>query len=185
MFRFIKKVAAIVALVGCVGSAHADPVIGQNGDHNFGVLDASKGVTVATFGGVFDPSNDDFLNTFSFIAGSSPAVRGTFAGFDVFGDLYAQYRIGSGVAPAGYAGSGWSTLTLVPSDVDTGAFGFSQTFSVVSGQTYWFQLAGTASQASYTITLAPVPEPESWALLLSGLGLMAFVARRRSNASAA
>jgi hypothetical protein len=178
MFQFLKKVVAIVALVGCVGSAHADPVIGQYGSYNFGTLDTSKGVTVAPF-------SDDFLNTFSFTAGSSPAVTGTFAGFDVFGDLYAQYRIGSGVAPAGYAGSGWSALTLVPSDVDTGAFGFSQTFSVVSGQTYWFQLAGTASQASYTITLAPVPEPESWALLLSGLGLMAFVARRRSNASAA
>jgi len=38
---------------------------------------------------------------------------------------------------------------------------------------YWTQDFGT---------LAPVPEAESWAMLLAGLGLMAGIARRRSRA---
>jgi hypothetical protein len=178
MFRFLKKFVALIALVGLVGGAQAYTEIGNSAAHNFGVLNTSQGVTVADF-------SDDFFNSFSFVAGPSPAVTGTFAGFDVTGDMQAQFRSGFGVAPALYTdGPSWSGLMPVPSDPLSGAFGFSQTFSVVSGQTYWFQLAGTAAQASYTITLAPVPEPESWALLLSGLGLMAFVARRRSNASA-
>ena len=33
----------------------------------------------------------------------------------------------------------------------------------------------------YTLTLAPVPEPESYAMLLAGLGLLGHVARRRSQ----
>jgi hypothetical protein len=31
------------------------------------------------------------------------------------------------------------------------------------------------------VTLAPVPEPETYALLLAGLGLMGAVARRRQS----
>ena len=31
----------------------------------------------------------------------------------------------------------------------------------------------------YVMTAAPVPEPETYALMLSGLGLIAYVARRR------
>jgi len=36
-----------------------------------------------------------------------------------------------------------------------------------------------ADLAGYT---APIPEPESWAMLLSGLGLLGFIARRRRSA---
>ncbi|MDP3539204.1 MAG: PEP-CTERM sorting domain-containing protein [Azonexus sp.] len=34
---------------------------------------------------------------------------------------------------------------------------------------------------SQVITLAPVPEPETYAMLMAGLGLMGFIARRRRN----
>lgn len=35
--------------------------------------------------------------------------------------------------------------------------------------------------ASYNLQMAPVPEPETYAMLLAGLGLMGAVARRRQN----
>lgn len=34
----------------------------------------------------------------------------------------------------------------------------------------------------YTVAAAPVPEADTWAMLLAGLGLMGFIARRRTNA---
>ncbi len=42
---------------------------------------------------------------------------------------------------------------------------------------------GTAVSASYagTVNVSPVPEPGSYALLLAGLGVMGFVARRKSR----
>ena len=178
MFLFLKKVVAIVALASLVGNAHAYPEIGPNGSYDFGTLDVSKGVTVTDFSG-------DFFNTFTFTMGSFPAVQGAFVGLDVSGDMTAQSRFGMGVAPGSYFdGPAWSPEVPVPSDPLSGAFAFYQTFAVSPNQTYWFQLAGTADQAGYTITLAPVPEPESWALLISGLGLMGLVIRRRRNASA-
>jgi hypothetical protein len=42
---------------------------------------------------------------------------------------------------------------------------------------------GDAGIALDNITITPVPEPETYALMLAGLGLVGFTARRRSNAA--
>lgn len=44
-----------------------------------------------------------------------------------------------------------------------------------SGQFPGFALAG----ANFTVTATPVPEPETYALMLAGLGIVGFVASRR------
>ena len=40
----------------------------------------------------------------------------------------------------------------------------------------------TGDLLSQTIPMAPVPEPETYALMMAGLGAMGFVARRRKQA---
>ena len=69
--------------------------------------------------------------------------------------------------------------------------GDSFSFKNVAAGTYSIQVSGTLGTANvqkallgadYTITA--VPEPESYAMLLAGLGLMGTIARRRSKAKA-
>lgn len=50
----------------------------------------------------------------------------------------------------------------------------------------WFQTSAIASgKVIYTYTAAPVPEPETYGMLLAGLGLLGVVARRKRAAAKA
>ena len=55
--------------------------------------------------------------------------------------------------------------------------------SSMLGKTYWYNdeynNASLYIVAGFTAPAAPVPEPETYALMLAGLGLLGFVARRR------
>lgn len=43
-----------------------------------------------------------------------------------------------------------------------------------------FNMTGT-SRSNYRAYAAPVPEPETYAMLIAGLGLVGFMARRRKQ----
>jgi hypothetical protein len=62
----------------------------------------------------------------------------------------------------------------------------SQTFAYVIG---YNDSAGSATLGDWDdfvigVNIAPIPEPETYAMLLAGLGLMGFVARRRKKSAA-
>lgn len=65
----------------------------------------------------------------------------------------------------------------------------THTFTLVAGAQYHFDISGNfgpnATHGQYSIAIAAIPEPSEWALMLSGLGLMGFVARRRRAVSEA
>ena len=76
-------------------------------------------------------------------------------------------------------------------DAAVGSFAFndvtgsiSHSFGALAGGDYYYLVSGTGTGSAggfYTLssTVTPVPEPESYALMLSGLGAIGFVARRR------
>lgn len=123
-----------------------------------------------------------------------------------FGGLPVQAGyLSSGVAPTGGAiGALGVTPTLVDRGIAPGDnIGFSFLAGTISGLT--FESINPGERSSYVLvytnattyggsiasvidgsvasaaTFAPVPEPETYAMMLAGLGLMGFVARRRSK----
>ena len=171
----LKKLAVAVALIGTVGAVNA-------ATYDLGTLDSSKGVANIQIGSASTEVPLSFNDIFTFKVGTMSTVLAGVVGIDAYGDLSAQYRVGVGAIPTW---SAWSASFNVPSDAASGVFSYSQTLSHLTlGQTYWVDVKGSATQGAYSVTLAPVPEPESYAMLLAGLGLMGAIARRRKNHTA-
>lgn len=98
---------------------------------------------------------------------------------------YDQFSLG-GVASSGLAiaGSGNNTFTISGADL-------------VAGQSYSFTISGSRNKNSdpknvsvvqYGVgysAVSPVPEPETYALMLAGLGVVGWAARRRKLAASA
>lgn len=124
------------------------------------------GNTVAA-GAIFD--------TFEFSLGATSNVTSAALSFgNIVGGAYSLYSFGT------------DGLMGTTDDVGLGAWTFGATTHTVSlnaGSYYYSVLGGAMGTASYAIAssavAAPVPEPETYALLGAGLGIIGFVASRR------
>lgn len=88
--------------------------------------------------------------------------------------------------------TGFKVELFNPSDSSLGTASFDGLNFVLNtgplsvGNDYYFKVTGMATGTaggSYSFALAPVPEPETWAMLLAGMGIMGVVARRRRAAA--
>lgn len=168
-YQAFKQFAAALAITCAASTASATL-------YDLGTLNSTLGQSNIQISGAFDDS-------FTLKAGALPGALGSIVGLDVYGDLLAHYRFGVGDA-ASITWESWSTTNpvSVPSDIDFGDFAFSKTLSGLSTDSrYWLQLAGTATQAAYSVTVTPVPEPETFILMLTGLALVGATARRRKS----
>ncbi len=96
----------------------------------------------------------------------------------------ATFSIADGLVSL-YA-DGTASDTFIGSFPFTGATGVSShEFGPVADGNYFYRITGVANGTSgglYNVTstvTTPVPEPETYALMLAGLGVIGFVARRR------
>jgi hypothetical protein len=155
----IHKTLLALAALTLTGAAQA-------ATYNFsGSFDAAPGTSVLNGSFSFDDAvvtagglDGDFaLTTLSF------SFQGQTYTLAAATDPYVKFEAGTLTGPnALFSTPGGGTLVL-------------QSFFGSSGFTYSI---GGADQLG-TLTVSAVPEPESWALMLGGLGLVGFMARRR------
>ncbi|WP_294765795.1 FxDxF family PEP-CTERM protein [uncultured Rhodoferax sp.] len=155
----IKKLAVAVSIV-------ASGVTAQAASYTFGSLTGTVTKTVDVAG--------TYSDTFSFTLPSTyTGFSGSYFALDFEGDLSTNLTFGSGTTTLFTA-----ALPTNGSEGGVGVATYANTFAFAPGN-YWFTLSGSGTDANYTVTLAPVPEPETYALMLAGLGLLGVAARRR------
>ena len=149
-----------------------------------------------TFSGVINSqvkTVGNALNTYEGLGAAASTSTGTLAANT---DLwYADGANWNGVANAnGFTGLGggtaigsvanlysvWQSSNTAPNAGN--AAGFAQLHNA-AGDFYTAKVIGTGANAVLEISaVSAVPEADSWAMLLAGLGLMGFIARRRTQA---
>ncbi|MBK6854860.1 MAG: FxDxF family PEP-CTERM protein [Burkholderiales bacterium] len=152
---FLKTVAAAAALLVCVGA------------------NAAVSPATGTFAGGAD-------NTFSYVFGSDGTFDLTVTGFNF--DI-------SNVTISGFGGLSWSTVDTTVSGFTIETWTLNPGVAMTASTMYDVSVTGTNSGGAYagshTFTAAaPVPEPESYAMLLAGLGALGFMGRRRGSKAA-
>jgi len=156
---FIKKLALAAAIVATSGAAFANDVVGSP---------SFAGLT-STYSALH--SAGAFTDTFTFMM---PGITSASVSITT---------IGAGVADIDFISA---TLTSMPLVLTTDAGGFVEllytpgSYPVTGPLT--LVIKGTSGEnASYsgTLNVTAVPEPETVALMMAGLGVIGFVARRR------
>ncbi len=117
-----------------------------------------------------------------------PNANGGLISLGVDGKNWNSVSIYYGTA-AGYE-SGGLLATFGPSDNNFSNQGAEFTLTngmIQSGFNYIWFIGTTSGQGGDgykgvgAVDLAPVPEPSTWAMLLAGLGMLGFMARRRAK----
>jgi hypothetical protein len=162
-----KQALAAVALSGVAIAASAT-------SYSIGTLPTATSV----YSNVANVAGPSFTDTYSFLAPSGGSVA---SASGVTLDLSSMLNINS------------LTISLFDSSnalVQTGTVGESSTLvdvPLLSGAAYHFEVTGQVAGSAggiYTFiaSAAPVPEPETWALMLGGLAAIGFmVMRRKAN----
>lgn len=150
----------------------------QSFDVNFGVLTATT-LNFITMG-------DEVASTMSFNALVNNFTGYNFDGLTVklTGGAVFVTPHGTVTPTFGVVGGTGVTADLVSSWFSTGD-GYAVNFGnplAQDGQADWaIDFSAVTSGSTFGITVTAVPEPETYAMLLAGLGMMAGIARRRRN----
>ncbi len=167
----LKQILAMAVIAtASVTSSYANPA-DLGGDHTF--------TSQAAWSGLFLPAGQSFDDLVNFTAWSSGQ-------FDFVSHGY-NYTNATATVIDNVSHSTIASLTYGV-DPGSGQFVFTGSSTLISGRSYSLHLTGTTDStglSSYNGTITAVPEPETVAMLLAGLGLVGLTARRRRKFGAA
>jgi PEP-CTERM motif len=131
-------------------------------------LSATDPYSVISLGGSAVLSFGTPVTSFSFLWGSPDAGN--------------TLDISTSTGLEAYTGTQFKTLVGATGD---GLNSFSRVFTMTgsTGQTI-NSITFKSSNIAFEVATAPIPEPETYALMLAGLGAVGFMARRRRSAQA-
>lgn len=186
----MQKALLAIALTSAISSAQAATVSLTGGDFPY---DLGANPTDANIYSVTHDVESFFdVFTFSLTSASDTISSAVSLLFPGLGDSASSYEINNGTLslfsdPDGDGAAGFNTEIATASFGDsTGVLAYN---NAAAGSYYW-AVAGDAVGSSGGVylyaanTAAVVPEPETYAMMLAGLGLLGFVGRRRLNKGA-
>lgn len=153
----LKKISAAVALLGALVGQQAMAASTNWANHDL----LEGGISFQMTGGIITV-NDTY--SFSLASGYTYDVTSMLLGMGVAG--YEVFDSSNASLGSFNVGSGFHTLTLA-----AGAYKYVVS-GVASGLSYY-------SVSSAITATTPVPEPETYAMMLAGLGALGFLASRR------
>jgi hypothetical protein len=124
--------------------------------------------------------------TSNFDAIISSISRSADTGLDISG--LSLYRVGGGT---GTGGTGGDTLVSSGTSLQSGSMDvWTLSSDSLAAGSYYVLVSGnlvsdTSASFGGAVMLAPVPEPETYGMMLAGLGVLGFLARRRKAAKQA
>ena len=169
------KRMALTALLASTLSAFAAPVPASTYTNIGFIADDFTHIT-ATTAGAFEnlytftlaPNNGTLLNTTAYITGSKASLVST---IQLYAAAYTSVASLAGQT-AIYSATGATAGKTNVSTLDLSG--------LMANHAYTLVVKGAGFGTYFTnISLAPVPEPETYAMVLAGLGMVGFVAARR------
>lgn len=138
----------------------------------------------AMFADHFTFSVNDMGGPMNFDAIVSSISRSEDTGLDFSG--LSLYRVGGGMGTDGTSGD---TLISSGTSLQSGAMDvWTLSSDNLQAGDYYVMVSGnlvsdTSASFGGAVMLAPVPEPETYGMMLAGLGVLGFLARRRKQAA--
>jgi hypothetical protein len=171
MMKISKSVLAVAALA--LGSVSAQAATDNWGTHDF----AEVGAKVVS---------GSFVDYFLFTLDPAATVTSTVVAnnnLNILNIESGKYSLWSD----GGDGVGGAADAQIASFTFDGTTGSTFNSLILSTGSYFYKVEGNVAQGAFaglytiTSTLAPVPEPSTYAMLLAGLGAVGFMARRRKS----
>ncbi len=163
----VVAAGAVLAFAGLSASAS---------ETAWGIHDAAESVAMRY------PTNTTFDDVYSFTLGQASSLLAV----AVSNDALSVFNIEGGqVSLFKDTDGNFTNDTALSSFAFDQAATFKQWSALAAGD-YYYRIAGTVTGTqggTYVLSsaLMPIPEPETYALLLAGLGAVAFVSRRRKS----